>query len=195
MIRGMARNGPVRIWLAAAMALLLTSVIPVLNTAAQVSTPTAEEGQFYVDPEDRFAVPIPTNWTAEEHDGYATIATDDGKIVVSVAIVQASGATPGIDLLMRQLDPEFESDALAELLATPETVGDDSAFYTFDDGVESGELLEALGRKIGEDSVFVLVLQGELEAVKLRQVQINKILDGILIRAESGATPVASPAA
>ncbi len=161
----------------------------------QVSTPTAGDDQMYVDPEDRFAVPIPTNWTAEEHDGYVQVVANDGKITVTVAIVQAAGATPGIDLLMRQLDPEFESAALADLLATPETGRDDSAFYTFDDGVESGQLFEALGRKIGDDSVFVLVLQGELEAVKLRQVQINKILDGIVIRAETGATPVASPAA
>ncbi|MEZ4506720.1 MAG: hypothetical protein R2848_12955 [Thermomicrobiales bacterium] len=86
-----------------------------------------------------------------------------------------------------------KAPALDELLATPTTQIDSSALYTFDDGSESGQLLQGLGRKIGENEVFVLVLQGDLETVKLRQVQVDKIFDGILIRTEASASPVASP--
>ena len=80
-------------------------------------------------------------------------------------------------------------------IGLPKNLTDTCAFYTFDDGAESGQISQALGRKIGDESVFVLVLRGELEAVKLRQVQVDKIFEGILIRTESVATPVASPAA
>jgi len=160
---------------------------------AQVSSPTAERDQIYVDPTNRFAVPIPTNWAAQEHEGYVRVATSDDKIWVAAAIVEANGATLGIDVFMRSLDAEFENSALAELLATPSTQTDDSALYTFDDGTESGQLIQALGRKIGENEVFVLVLQGDLETVKLRQVQVDKIFEGILIRTEASASPVASP--
>lgn len=181
-------------WILVAGVFLVLLAAPFGVATAQVSTPVAGDEQTYVDPDRRFQIPIPTNWVAEEQDGYVRIVTSDGKIVISAAIVEASGATPAIDLFMRRLDPTFESAALTELLATPATGSDESALYTFDDGTGSGQLVQALGRKAGDD-VFVLVLQGELEAVKLRQVQVDKIFAGILIRAESDATPVASPAA
>ncbi len=181
-------------WSIAAALLVLALAFPAGAVAAQVSTPATEGEQLYVDPDNRFAIPIPTNWVAEEQDGYVTIVTNDGKITVSAAIVEADGATPGIEIVMRTIDPEFDGAVLADLLATPDAGSDDSAFYTFDDGSESGELVQALGRRLGAD-VFVLVLQGELEAVKLRQVQVDKLFAGILIRTESDATPVASPEA
>lgn len=180
-------------WALAAAVLALLLVVP-LGAAAQVSTPAAED-QVYVSADKTFQIPIPTNWTAEERDGYVRISTSDGKIEVSAAIVGAPGATPGIDLFLRTLDADFENESLADLIATPATTTDDTALYTIDDGSESGRLLQAIGRKVGDGSVFVLVLDGELEAVKLRQVQVDKIFEGTLIRTESDATPVASPAA
>lgn len=194
MDRSIARVAGFRIWLAAVVALMLVAAGPVSVFAAQVSTPSAGEEQVYADPDGRFQIPIPTNWIAEEQDGYVRVATRDGKISIAAAIVPAGGATPAIDAAMRLIDPEFESAALTDLLATPTSSSDDTAFYTFDDGAESGQLVQALGRKIGDESIFVLVLEGELEAVKLRQVQVDKIFQGILIRAEPAATPVASPA-
>ena len=183
-----------RLWKIAAACVLMALLFPTGATAVQVSTPAAEGEQFYVDPDERFAVPIPTNWSAQEQDGYVQIVTNDGKIVISAAIVETTGATPGIDMFMRLIDPEFESAVLTTALATPESEADATAFYTFDDGANSGELVQALGRNLGS-GVFVLGLQGELEAVTLRQVQVNKIFEGILIRTEPGATPIASPEA
>ncbi len=195
MDRSIVRVAGIRIWLAVAVALVLVMTVPAGVMAAQVSTPNAGEDQVYVDPDNRYQIPIPTNWVAEEFDGYVRIATRDGKISISAAIIEAQGATAGIDAAMRLIEPEFENVALSDLLATPDTEADERAFYTFDDGAESGEISQALGRKIGDESIFVLVLRGELEAVKLRQVQVDKIFAGILIRTETVATPVASPAA
>ncbi len=195
MDRSIARVAGIRFWLTVAVAFGLAVAVPAGVMAVQVSTPTAGEDQVYVDPDNRYQIPIPTNWVAEEFDGYVRIATRDGKISITATIIEAGGATAGIDAAMRLIEPEFENVALTGLLATPATEADDSAFYTFDDGAESGEISQALGRKIGDESVFVLVLRGELEAVKLRQVQVDKIFEGILIRTESAATPVASPAA
>lgn len=194
MVPGTAQRTRNRFWTVAMALLLLTLTLPAGAMATQVSTPTAGDGQMYIDPDNRFALPIPTNWIAEEQDGYVRIVTSDGKISISAAIVESSGATPGIDAFMRTLDAEFENAALAERLATPATETDDSATYTFDDGSESGQLLQAIGLKAGSD-VFVLVLQGDREAVELRQVQVDKIIQGVLIVVESDATPVASPAA
>lgn len=176
------------------MGLLLVLAYPAGFVAAQVSTPSADEGRMYVDPTNRYGVPIPTNWTAEEREGYVVIVTDDGKISITASLVEATGATSAIGIVMRMIDPEFDSAALDDLLATPASATDENALYTFDDGAESGQLTQALGRKAGDDA-FVLVLQGELEAVKLRQIQVDKIFEGIWIRVESDASPIATPAA
>ena len=195
MDRSIVRIAGFRMWLAVAVVLVLTVTVPAGVMAVQVSTPNAGEDQVYVDRDNRYQIPIPTNWIAEEFDGYVRIATRDGKIAITATIIEAEGATAGIDAAMRLIDPEFENVALTNLLATPATEADESAFYTFDDGAESGEISQALGRKIGDESIFILVLRGELEVVKLRQVQVDKIFAGILIRTESVATPAASPAA
>ncbi len=121
MDRSNVRVAGMRFWLAAAVALMLAVAAPVGALATQVSTPTAGEDQVYVDPDKRFQVPIPTNWIAEEQDGYVRIVTSDGKIAIAAAIVEAGGATPGIDAAMRLIDPEFENAALTDLLATPAT--------------------------------------------------------------------------
>jgi hypothetical protein len=161
--------------------------------ADQVSTPTAGEEGMYYDPANRFAVPIPTNWIAEEHDGYLRIVTSDDKISVTIAVIPGASATAAIETTMRVLDPDFDATPLPELMATPTSGSDDIALYTYDDGSSSGQLVQAFGRRV-EGVVFVLILQGELESVKLRQVQVDKIQQGILINTAALGSPVATPA-
>ncbi|MEZ4506719.1 MAG: hypothetical protein R2848_12950 [Thermomicrobiales bacterium] len=65
-------------------------------------------------------MPVPTNWVAEEHDGYVRVVTSDDKIWVAAAIVKAEGATPGIDAFMHLLDEEFESSGAGRVAGDPD---------------------------------------------------------------------------
>lgn len=162
---------------------------------AQVSTPSAgEEDALYIDPQNRFAIPIPTNWIAEEHDGYVAVRTDDKKVTISLVVIPTASASEAIVQAMKIIYPDSDATPLPDLMATPTSGGDDVALYTYDDGSASGNLLQAYGQRV-DNVVFVLVLDGDLEAVGLRQVQVDKVRFGIQVNPDAIASPVASPAA
>lgn len=179
---------------------LLTAVLLVLALAsatqvmAQVSTPTAGEDGIYRDPQGRFAIPVPTNWTAEEHDGYVTVATDDKKVEISLVLVSGTDAGDAIVQAMKLIDPASSGTPLPELMATPTSGSGDVALFTYDDGSASGRLVQAYGQRVGS-VVFVLVLQGDLETVGLRQVQVDKVRFGIEVFPEALGSPIATPSA
>ena len=111
---------------------------------AQVSTPTAGEDTVYRDPQGRFTIPIPTNWIAEEHEGYVTVGTDDKKIGISLVLISGVGASDAITQAMKLIDPSSNATPLPELMATPTSGSDDVALFTYDDGSASGQLVQAL---------------------------------------------------
>jgi len=151
--------------------------------------PRSGRRAVYRDPAGRFTVPIPTNWVAEEHDGYVSIVTSDGKIALSIVVIPGTSASAALGEALQLLDPAATPVAWA---ATPLAEGDEVAGTTADDGSESGRLVQAIGQRVG-DLVFVLVLQGDLEAVGLRQVQVDKIIYGVQVDLRVVGTPVASP--
>lgn len=179
-------------------AILLTAAMLALSFAgtaqAQVSTPTAGEDAVYHDPDGRFAMPIPTNWIAEEHDGYVTVITSDKKIAISLVLIPDVGASEAIAQAMKRIHPDSEATPLPELMATPTSGSDDVALFTYDDGSASGQLVQAYGQRVG-NVVFVLVLEGDLETIGLRQVQVDKIRFGIQVFPDALGSPVATPAA
>jgi hypothetical protein len=95
---------------------------------------------------------------------------------------------------MQLIEPGPSATPLPELMATPSSGSDDVALFTYDDGSASGQLVQAYGQRVG-DVVFVLVLQGDLETVGLRQVQVDKVRFGIQVFPDALGSPVATPAA
>jgi hypothetical protein len=180
--------------LVSAVALLVLALAGPAQTMAQVSTPTAGEDTLYRDPQGRFTIPIPTNWTAEEHDGYVTVGADDEKIAISLVLISGVGASDAIGQAMKLVDPSSNATPLPELMATPTSGSDDVALFTYDDGSTSGQIVQAYGQRVG-DVVFVLVLQGDLETVRLRQVQVDKVRFGIQVFPDALGSPVATSAA
>lgn len=176
-------------WLLAVGCLALVLIFPASVLGGQVSTPDTGEDAVYRDPAGRFSVPIPTNWVAEEHDGYVSIVTGDRKIALSIVVISGTSASAAIGEALELLSPAATPVAL---VATPLSEGDEVAVITADDGSESGRLVQAVAQRVG-DLVFVLVLQGDLEAVGLRQVQVDKIFYGVQVDMNVVGSPVASP--
>ncbi|MCA9858267.1 MAG: hypothetical protein KC438_01025 [Thermomicrobiales bacterium] len=159
-------------------------------SAIQVSTPEAADEAMYYDPNGLFAAPIPTNWIAEDQDGYVRIVTQDEQISISIVVVAGSSATTAIGDAIQIVSDDFQGTPVPDPQATP-AAGDDSvALFTFDDGSSGGTLIQVYARVVG-GNVFVMVLRGDLETIKLRQVQVDKIWQGVLIDTEAAATPVA----
>lgn len=176
-----------------AMTVLLLALASPAQLSAQVSTPSAGEDSVYRDPQGRFAIPIPNDWIAEEHDGFVRIVTNDKAISISVAVIPGTNASEAIVQAMKLIEPDSNATPLPNLMATPTSGANDVALFTYDDGSQSGKLVQAYGQRVGE-VVFVLVLQGDLETVSLRQVQVDKIRFGVQVYPNALGSPVATPA-
>lgn len=172
------------------LALLLLSFGNPLPVVAQVSTPEAGEDAVYIDPAGRFSVPIPTNWTTEEHDGFVSLVTNDKKIAISLVVVSGTSASEAIGEALQRVGIDSLATPLPAVVATPVSESDDVAYFTNEDAKDG--LTQVVAQRVNE-VVFVLILHGDTDAVQLRQVQIDKIFFGIQVNTALLGSPVATP--
>ena len=66
------------------IALLLAACQPITAPPGQSET----QAGSYADPNGRFTVPIPTNWTAASKDGYALLRSPDGQIEIYLLVLE-----------------------------------------------------------------------------------------------------------
>src|SRR5690606_37729001 len=70
------------------------TVEPVLEPAIEATTEAIEE--TYEDPQELFSVPVPTNWTVEEGDGYVKLAAPAGDFTYTLVTVETNALTESI---------------------------------------------------------------------------------------------------
>lgn len=151
-------------------------------TEATADTETAEAAEAaestYRDPEGLFTVPIPTNWTVEEGDGYALLTSPDG-IEVYVLAVEAEDAETGIAQAWQRVDPTFDLPQ-EQVLENPPGEGEryiSIIYRTADD-----RLVIADGQQY-EGMTYVLLVRGDLADVQRRNAQLQIIASGLDILA------------
>jgi CubicO group peptidase (beta-lactamase class C family) len=154
--------------------------------AAVAPAPAAAAEGEYRDPGDRFSLPVPPNWTVEEHDGYVLLRAPDGDLSVAALVVEADDAGAGVIAAWQIVDPAFDPAASepdrAEIPGDPGV--DQTVVLTYDLGQTSGRVAQGLGQRVGTQ-VYVLIFRGDLATVVRRQSQINVIVTGFRILALS----------
>lgn len=154
--------------------------------AAALTSLAAEA--VYRDPQGRFTVPIPPNWTVTEQRGYVLLRAPDGDLDVAAAVVTATDAGAGIIAAWRTVDPAFNpATPQPERTEAPGSPGiDQTVVLTYDLGQVSGRVAQGLGQRVG-DQVYVLIFRGDLQTAARRQSQINVIVTGFQILGSASA--------
>jgi CubicO group peptidase (beta-lactamase class C family) len=67
-----------------------------------------EDGDTYTHPDGLYSVPIPTNWRAEEFDGYALLASPDDGIQLYVVVIETDDGTAAVDEAWELVRPGFD---------------------------------------------------------------------------------------
>lgn len=147
--------------------------------ATPVASPEAAAG-VYLDPGGAFTVPIPTGWTAETEAGYAHLTDPEGLIDVYLATVPEPDAEAAIAATWELVDPATERTPIDQLEIPPPAGVDRQLFIEYDDGVESGQVVQAVGQVVGE-TTYVLLIDSEVGAAVRRNSQIQTILGGFEI--------------
>lgn len=147
--------------------------------ATPQSTPQAS-ADTYTDPTGSFSVPIPINWTVEQRDGYAHLTDPDGQIDVYALTVPEADVEAALVAAWELVDPETERTP-QDQQEVPSAPGvDQTLAVTYDDGLESGRLVQAVGQVVG-DTTYVLLAEGSVDAAIRRSSQMEVILSGFTI--------------
>src|SRR5262245_15583475 len=110
------------------LVLVLTLLLPVWQvTAAQdatpsAATPVAAGSTTYVDPQGRFTVPIPTDWTVRTVGGVGVLTSPEGGITIYALAVPGSDVAKAIADAWQIAEPGF-SLVTQQTLDVPATAG------------------------------------------------------------------------
>ena len=154
--------------------------------AIDALTPLAPEGEEprYEDPNGLFSVPIPTNWTADQGDGYGILTSPEGGITVYVLTVESDDIEEAVSAAWAIVDPAFdlEPDEVIEAPPIGTKEGAEKAFtITYDTGDETEVILA--GGWVYQGIVYVELFKADLVALQQRISQLQIIDTGFTINA------------
>jgi CubicO group peptidase (beta-lactamase class C family) len=169
-----------------ALCLGLGSVLPLAaGGLAQEATPAAgaeAAESVYEDPDGRFTVPVPTNWTIEARDGFVALTEPDGDYHVYAMAIAEADPEAALRAAWELVEPDSNRVAV-ESLEIPAPPGiDQFVVVRYDDGLVSGRAVEAAAQLVGE-LTFVLLFEGDVETSVRRASQIGIIATGFTILA------------
>jgi hypothetical protein len=118
--------------------------LPTVDALAPLSDETADTA-VYEDPDGLFSVPIPTNWTAEQADGYAILSSPDNEITLKMLAIEGDDVEEAIKAAWAVVDPEFDLEPKGISDRPPPAGIEKYIVVTYDTGDES-EILWASGR-------------------------------------------------
>ncbi len=155
--------------------LVLTFVIPI----------SAQNKETYTDPAGLFSVPIPTNWTVEEAEGYAVLASPDDLIQVYLLTVEGNDTVEAIESAWKQVVPDFALEAADTQTFTDPSItagAEEVTVMTYDNPDDEQTIFQGLGL-LYEGRVYLLLFQADLTAAQQRSAQLNIISTGYKITA------------
>ncbi len=155
--------------------------VPAVEALAPFTDQEEDKGARYEHPEGLFSVPIPTNWTVEEFETYATLTSPDGEVVVHVLAVEADDLVEGIGDAWAIVDPAFDLEP-EEVIDEPNVTGAErTVTLTYSTGDD--ESLVLAGGWLYDGIAYVETFQTNLEAYQKRVSQLQIINSGYTIAA------------
>lgn len=145
----------------------------------------AQETETYTDPAGLFSVPIPTNWTVTEAEGYALLASPDNKIEVYLLTVEGSSTTEAIAAGWAQVIADFALEAIDTQSFTDPAVtagAEEVTVITYNNPDDPQVIFQGLGI-LYEGRVYLLLFKADLTAAQQRSAQVNIINTGYTITA------------
>ena len=159
----------------------MVRVFSLLLLTMIMSTVGAQD-DTYEDPQGRFSVPIPTNWTVDSTESYALLSSPEDTLHLYMMVLPlAENAEATVAQAWAMIQPDFALE-VAETLSPPAGEGVDEILvvnYDLDLSADS-TLYQAVAQTVG-DQVYVLLFEGVLEDIQRRAAQIGIINSGFHI--------------
>ncbi len=160
---------------------VLAPEVPTDASAAGQQLATPGLGETYTDPAGRFSVPIPTNWTLTEGDGYVLLTDPEESIKMYLVVLPGTNLTQATLDAWRRVDPAFDV-AIDETLEPPAGNDVDSALVTSYDTEDDNRIVQAVAQSKNGDT-YLLLIDGQLSGLQKRNAQVSIVGSGFKILA------------
>lgn len=158
-----------------------TVFVPVVESLASLAQEEEDKEARYEHPDGLFSVPIPTNWTVEEFEDYALLASPEDEIVVYVLAVETDDLEAGIAEAWTLVDPTFDLE-VEEVIEEPNVTGAErTATLVYDTGDD--ETIVVGGGWLYDGIAYLELFEANLEAFQKRVAQLQIISSGYDIAA------------
>jgi CubicO group peptidase (beta-lactamase class C family) len=151
-------------------------------TATPGSTIPQPTTDLYTDPAGQFSAPIPANWTVEEGEGYARLASPDDGILIYLLTVQADDAASAAVQGWQAIDPAFDREVTEQTDAPAQGGLDGLSLITYEYDEANERFYQAVAR-LYDGTYYLLLIDGDITAIQQRQAQISIIDSGFTISA------------
>jgi CubicO group peptidase (beta-lactamase class C family) len=158
------------------MAALLLASVGIIPALAQ------EAEGVYEDPAGRFTVPVPTNWTAQENDGYVTLTDPDGKLIVHILVVPGEDVRAAIVQGWKTVAPDFTFTPV-QSIEPPSAAGVELTVVDTALSDDQTRVYQGVGQLVS-GSVYVALFDVDLVAAQERNAQLQIIITGLTITAQ-----------
>lgn len=154
--------------------------LPALEALAPLGGESAD-AETFSDPDGLYTVPVPTNWTAEQRDGYAYLYSPEELIHVSIVVLDETDPEAALAAAWAIVDPEFERE-LSDTIDMPTTDLDAFMFYSYKVEDEEDFIYQVEVRLVGEQA-YVLIFYANLNEAQQRAAQLSIVDTGFNIAA------------
>lgn len=158
--------------------LLLAGFLISFLTPARAQT---EDSATYDDPDGRFSVPIPTNWTLEENEGYLTLLSPEETIRLYITVIAGENITQAIEQAWQLVDPNFDFEP-QQNIESPSAPGVEKTVAIAYQTDDENDVAQALGQLVN-GQVYILLARADLIALQQRASQAQIVLTGFKIKA------------
>ncbi|MBN2472031.1 MAG: beta-lactamase family protein [Anaerolineae bacterium] len=153
---------------------------PALEALAPLAAEQGDTSTFS-DPDGLYSVPVPTNWAAEQREGYGYVYSPDELITASIVVVEETDPDAALAAAWEVIDPDFERET-TDIIQIPDATLDNYMFYSYKVEDDEEFIYQAEVRVLGEQA-FVLIYYADLDEAQQRQAQINIVDTGFKITA------------
>jgi CubicO group peptidase (beta-lactamase class C family) len=162
--------------LVAVFAVILTLLLGLVPTLAQA------EAEIFNDPQGRFTIPVPANWSASANEDGAVVLTDpDGKITIYALVIEGSDVKEAIADGWVQVAPDV-SFVPQQSLEPPSANGIEKTLVDTQVAQETNRVYQGIGQLV-EGKVYLLLIDADLVAASQRGAQLQIIATGFTIAA------------
>ncbi|MBE2236312.1 MAG: beta-lactamase family protein [Caldilineaceae bacterium] len=158
------------------------ALAPVAAEEAAAAAVMAGVEQLYTDPDGRFSVPVPTNWTLTEGDGYVLLMAPEESIRVYLLVLPETDLAQATADGWALVDPTFDV-AIDETLEPPTAgSGVDQILVTNYDVNDDDRGVQAVAQAKDGDAYLILI-DGEVASLQRRAAQVQIVGSGFKILA------------